>query len=618
MNTLTNTRQTKMNLDALNKIDELNKLDTLFDIETNNVMDFINTKLSSNSIKFLQLVKNRINESIKQQRVVIKNEKMELKQMKLEDKKNKVVKEKKPRVVKEKKEKVVKEKKEKVVKQKKEKVVKQKKEKVVLETVEIEPENIKFEICELDEDELAEEELLTQLHYSKQDMENEQPTNEEYEIEEYKEEEEEPEEIKSEEQVKQELIDDIFGDDDEDNHFYCYECKIDYLEYEKLECADGNCCIDCGIKNRCVCYVCDYKGLLKTNLFQEQTINTVLNPPITNVIIKDEPIIYGSLNDPTFEIIEEIKPLEDTYISDDTAVQDYFKSIKSGDIVDLLSNSDIVKCKFIQLRKFRVEILVINWEDADGNIKENNLNKKLIVGLAPITIIIKHKPVEIKKMNTPTIKTNSLFIELFECVRNRNNYKIMFSVVIIDIKYMRKRNYGENGGHYGLCYGEHIPLKYTGNIYSYYYISPNSEYLKTENNKNLYSHHNGENLHSKTKTSKYSIKKRYCFLTLDYAGSIIPKHSILRLKNWNKTTKTPTNKGLKAIKHIYSKSDYETDSYWNFDNYITVDYLNDLCRKNGYDFNKKAKHKMINGKEKLVIKYDKVEYGTLAEWYLKL
>jgi len=401
MNTLTNTRQTKMNLDALNKIDELNKLDTLFDIETNNVMDFINTKLSSNSIKFLQLVKNRINESIKQQRVVIKNEKMELKQMKLEDKKNKVVKEKKPRVVKEKKEKVVKE--------KKEKVVKQKKEKVVLETVEIEPENIKFEICELDEDELAEEELLTQLHYSKQDMENEQPTNEEYEIEEYKEEEEEPEEIKSEEQVKQELIDDIFGDDDEDNHFYCYECKIDYLEYEKLECADGNCCIDCGIKNRCVCYVCDYKGLLKTNLFQEQTINTVLNPPITNVIINDEPFIYGSLNDPVFEIIEEIKPLEDTYISDDTAVQDYFKSIKSGDIVDLLSNSDIVKCKFIQLRKFRVEILVINWEDADGNIKENNLNKKLIVGLAPITIIIKHKPVEtipeIKPIETiPEIK----------------------------------------------------------------------------------------------------------------------------------------------------------------------------------------------------------------------
>jgi hypothetical protein len=393
-----------MNLDALNKIEDINKLDILFDIELNNVMDFINTKFFSNSIKFLQLVKKRITEDIKQQRIDIKNQKLELKQMKLEDKKNKVVKEKKPKVIKEKivkekvvKEKVVKEKKTKVVK---EKVVKEKKEKVVKEEIVNERENIVFEIRELDEDELAEEELLTQLHYSKQDMENEQPTNEEYEIEE---DEEEEEEHKTEEQVHQELIDDIFGDDDEDNKFYCYECKIDYLEYEKLECADGNCCIDCGIKNRCVCYVCDYKGLLKTSLFQEPIIYKVSTPNITDVIINDEPIIYGSLNDPIFEIIEEIKPVEnnepveDTYITDDTAVQDYFKSIKQGDIVDLLFNSDIVKCRFIQLRKFRVEISVINWEDADGNIKEKNLNKTLIVGLIPISIIIKHNPTEVIK-----------------------------------------------------------------------------------------------------------------------------------------------------------------------------------------------------------------------------
>ena len=75
MNTLTNTRQTKMNLDALNKIEDINKLDILFDIELNNVMDFINTKFFSNSIKFLQLVKKTITEDIKQQRIDIKNQK---------------------------------------------------------------------------------------------------------------------------------------------------------------------------------------------------------------------------------------------------------------------------------------------------------------------------------------------------------------------------------------------------------------------------------------------------------------------------------------------------------------------------------------------------------------
>jgi len=391
MNTLTNTRETKMNLDALNKIEDINKLDILFDIEANNVMEFINTKFFSNSIKFLQLVKKRITENIKQQRVVIKNEKMELKQMKMEDKKNKVVKQKKPKVVKEKvvkekivKEKVVKEKKAKVVK---EKVVKQKKEKIVKEEVVNEPENIIFEIRELDEDEQAEDELLTQLHYSRQDMEYAQPTNEEYEIEE---EEEEEEEIKNEEQIHQELIDDIFGDDDEDNKFYCYDCKVEYLEYEKLECADGNCCIDCGIKNRCVCYVCDYKGLLKTSLVQEQITYTVSTPNITDVIINDEPIITGSLNDPNIEIIENNEPIEDTYITDGEAVETYFKSIKKDEIVNLLFHSDIVKCRFIQLRKFRVELFILEWNDADGNIKQQNINTKLIVGMNPITIIIKH------------------------------------------------------------------------------------------------------------------------------------------------------------------------------------------------------------------------------------
>lgn len=291
---------------------------------------------------------------------------------------------------------------------------------------------------------------------------------------------------------------------------------------------------------------------------------------------------------------------------------------------------------------------------------------------------------EIKKMNTPPIKTNSLFNELFEYIRNRNNYNFMFSFVILDINYMRKRNYGENGGHYGLYYGEQIPLKYTGRSYCYYYVSSNSRYINTENNKKLHKYAidyfhpevynklpelkqylykkidnvdgfkddninniedilNGKtaventvlskypykllldeinsilNGCSKTKTSKYYIRKRFAWTKLDYNASIIPLYSVLRLKRWSKTTKKISSKGLKSISFCWTDCEYNEKKRWEFNSqYISVEYLGVLCDKNGYEYDKKAKHKMINGKEKMVINHKKVEYGTLAEWYLKL
>lgn len=260
---------------------------------------------------------------------------------------------------------------------------------------------------------------------------------------------------------------------------------------------------------------------------------------------------------------------------------------------------------------------------------------------------------EIEKMNTPPIKTNNLFIELFEYIRNRNNYKFMFSFVILDINYMRKKNYGENGGHYGLSYGEPIPLKYTGRSYCYYYVSSHSKYLNTENNKNLHkydqNYYNPEfynkipqlkqrfddviyphnltldeidkilNSYSKTKTSKHYIKKRFRWMKLDYSASVIPLYSVLRLKRWSKTTKKVSSKGLKAISFCWTDCDYNKHNRWEFNSqYISVEYLGVLCDKNGYKYDKKATHKMINGKEKMIINHKKVEYGTLAEWYLKL
>ena len=103
------------------------------------------------------------------------------------------------------------------------------------------------------------------------------------------------------------------------------------------------------------------------------------------------------------------------------------------------------------------------------------------------------------------------------------------------------------------------------------------------------------------KTDTHYLAYKVCVKKLDYSKSYVGYYSVLNLKYYDKITKKPTNKGLKA-NGIWTYEDNEKrKTHWTFGGF-KVENLRLICVINGYD-NKKAK---------------KDQYGVLAEWYIKL
>lgn len=97
----------------------------------------------------------------------------------------------------------------------------------------------------------------------------------------------------------------------------------------------------------------------------------------------------------------------------------------------------------------------------------------------------------------------------------------------------------------------------------------------------------------------YMIKIRLHIGTMDLQKTKIPYLSIFNFKQWDKTTKKTSNKGLKADT-TYTWNWNGTPRGWKFGG-LPADSIAVLCRKNGFIEDKK-----------------KYNYGDYAEWYLKL
>jgi hypothetical protein len=99
----------------------------------------------------------------------------------------------------------------------------------------------------------------------------------------------------------------------------------------------------------------------------------------------------------------------------------------------------------------------------------------------------------------------------------------------------------------------------------------------------------------------YMIKIRFHISTMDLTKTPIHYDSIFNFKQWDKTTKKTSNKGLKADTTYTCTNWNGNPSGWSFGG-TSADSLSYMCEQNGFKADKKKKY----------------NYGDYAEWYLKL
>lgn len=87
-----------------------------------------------------------------------------------------------------------------------------------------------------------------------------------------------------------------------------------------------------------------------------------------------------------------------------------------------------------------------------------------------------------------------------------------------------------------------------------------------------------------------------------YKAPIIPMHSHIYLKHWDKTTKKASLKGLKADTDKTRSWEGGSSYGWKFNGYIDADYIEYFCKQNGFKKEKGQKY----------------YYGDYAMWMLKV